>query len=200
MRSVTITITPTKLKKFAVIAFTVAIAVLLTASSCDAEPSTARTESDIQQQNYADLAKSQPLETMDYSPTRETINAWIRTWGKEPGKLSYIYLLAGDGTYLGYYVLKGLPVSYCAMGSPTYVWEDTPNDDNDVPEIVPAPGMDGAYYSGGQCGTYYGIDATTGAYIEYTAGLGINVLLYEEPLPLQVKVEPLGPTSLDDVK
>jgi hypothetical protein len=63
---------------------------------------------------------------------------------------------------------------------------------------VPAPGVDGVYYSGGQCNSYYGKDATTGAYVEYTAGLGINVLLFDEPLPRQ-DVEPLGPTSVEDV-
>jgi hypothetical protein len=48
--------------------------------------------------------------------------------------------------------------------------------------------------------TYYGRDATTDTYLEFTAGLGINVLLYEEPLPRSVDVQPLGPTTAAEVQ
>lgn len=135
---------------------------------------------------------------MDYSPTRETINFWVDTWD-EPGKLSYVYLQSATGDLLGYYILKGLPVSYCAALTPTYDLLDVKGDDMGPALQVPSPGVDGAYYSGGQCSSYYGQDATTGAYVEYTAGLGINVLLYDAPLPRQ-DVEPLGPSTVADVK
>lgn len=146
-----------------------------------------------QQGNYEVLTENQPADTMDYSPTRETINFWIDTWD-EPGKLSYVYLQGANGELLGYYVLEGLPVSYCASLTPTYTYEKHGGSN----WSQDAPAMDGVYYSGGQCDTYYGKDATTGTYIEYTAGLGINVLLYEEPLP-RPDVEPLGQTTTEDV-
>lgn len=168
------------------------LAVALTACS---ESRTAE-ERERQNANYEQLNSSQPAGAMDYSPTRETVNFWIDTWGQE-GKLSYVYLLSGDGEYIGYYVFKGLPVSYCAMLTPPYTW-DKRKDSSDY-SIVDAPGMDGVYYTGeGACDTYYGIDASTGSYVEYTAGMGINVLLYDQPLPLPEGVEPppLGFTEI----
>lgn len=156
-------------------------------------------ESDRRQGSYDALVAAQPAGEMSYSPTRETINFWIDTWD-EPNKLSFVYLQSADGTLLGYYVLEGLPVSYCAALTPTYDVIERSGNDGRAMVDVPAPAMDGAYYSGGQCDTYYGKDATTGAYVEYTAGLGINVLLYDEPLARQNDdAQPLGPTALEDV-
>src|SRR5690606_40706282 len=97
----------------------------------------------------------QPAHVMKYSPTRETISKWGKTWEKE-GKLSYVYLLNSMGDTVGYYVLKGLPVSYCASLTPT--WDFTRQDGKY--HQVPAPGIDQEYYgnSGGLCSTYYGFD------------------------------------------
>lgn len=143
---------------------------------------------------YEKVMKSQPGKTLEYSPTRETINFWVDTWN-EPGKLSYVYLQNTGGDVIGYYVLKGLPVSYCAQISPP---EDVRGDSGRV--TTSAPANDGAYYGDGNCNTFYGQDATSGAYVEYTAGMGINVLLFDAPMPNQADAEPLGPTSVDDVK
>ncbi|GAA3742456.1 hypothetical protein HDA32_003282 [Spinactinospora alkalitolerans] len=174
--------------------FTAAALVIAVLGLAACEASSREEESDRQQSGYDQLVAGQPAESMDYSPTRETINFWIETWS-EPNKLSYVYLQNADGEMIGYYVLKGLPVSYCAMLTPNYEILDPTQGG----VSVPAPGMDGAYYSGQQCDSYYGQDATTGAYIEYTAGMGINVLLYDKPLPRQ-DAQPLGPTSVGDVE
>ena len=128
---------------------------------------------------------------MGYSPSRDTINFWIDTWGKTPGKLSYVYLLASNGQMIGYYVFRGLPVSYCAALTPTY---DLVRRESTIVS-VPAAGVDGVYYSGGQCSAYYGRDASTNSYLEYTVGQGISALIYERPLPRQ-DVEPLGFTTI----
>jgi len=172
----------------------VATAILaLGLAACDGEDSSTSAERTRQGESYDHLVANQPAKSMTYSPTRETINFWIDTWN-EPGKLSYVYLQGANGDLLGYYILEGLPVSYCAMLTPNYKIHVGANNSL----AVPAPGMDGAYYSGDQCNAYYGKDATTGAYVEYTAGLGINVLLYDAPLPRQ-DVQPLGPTTVEDV-
>lgn len=176
------------------------LAVALLAAGCgdDGAPAV-KAESKTQQNNYAALTVRQPAHTMGYSPTRETINFWIDTW-KSPGKLSYVYLQSASGDLLGYYIFKGLPVSYCAALTPTYQFVGTPDDDSDSKDQqVPAPAMDGVYYSGGQCNTFYGRDASNNAYIEYTAGLGINVLLYDRPLARQ-DAKPLGFATIADVK
>ena len=145
---------------------------------------------------YQKVMERQPGKTLEYSPTRETINFWVDTWNEE-GKLSYVYLQNTSGDVIGYYVLKGLPVSYCAQISPPdYV--DHGSSGSNVARKAPA--NDGAYYGDGNCNTFYGQDATSGSYIEYTAGLGINVLLFDSPMPNQGDAKPLGPTSVDDVK
>lgn len=143
---------------------------------------------------YDKVMERQPGKTLEYSPTRETINFWVDTWNEE-GKLSYVYLQNTDGDVIGYYVLKGLPVSYCAQISPPdYV--DRGSSGSNVARKAPA--NDGAYYGDGNCNTFYGQDATSGSYIEYTAGMGINVLLFSEPMPRQdhSELKPLGETEV----
>lgn len=167
--------------------------VVLTAGSCSSD-SPQKTESKTQQNNYAKLAAQQPSHTMGYSPTRETINFWIDTWSK-PGKLSYIYLQAGNGQLIGYYIFKGLPVSYCASQTPTYRVYTSDNGNLSTP----APSIDGVYYSGGQCNSYYGRDASNNAYVEYTVGGSQNVLIYDRPLP-KADVQPLAFATVENVK
>jgi hypothetical protein len=176
----------------------IAVAVLISANSCEEEASSQQSESESRSASYNAQVDAQPAERMSYSPTRETINFWISTWD-EPGKLSYVYLQNADGTMIGYYVMEGLPVNMCAALTPTYEFENVDAVGGSQDVMVPAPGVDGVYYSGGQCMTYYGKDATTGTYLEYTAGLGINVLLFEEPLPRYADTQPLGPTEVSDV-
>jgi hypothetical protein len=172
-------------------ALVLSVVVVAALAACTSENDTAKNERSIRNNGYARLAQQQPAHAMDYSPSRDTINFWIDTWGK-PGKLSYVYLLASNGQMIGYYVFKGLPVSYCAALTPTY---DVVKDSSNWAFPVPAPGVDGVYYSGGQCSAYYGKDATTNSYIEYTVGQGISALIYERPLPRQ-DVEPLGFTTI----
>lgn len=171
----------------------ISLALILAAvalSGCTTENDTAKAERTVRNSGYKQLAAQQPAHTMAYSPSRDTINFWIDTWGK-PGKLSYVYLLASNGQMIGYYVFKGLPVSYCAALTPTY--DVYGSADGNL--VLPAPGVDGVYYSGGQCTAFYGKDATTNSYIEYTVGQGISALVYERPLPRQ-DVEPLGFTKI----
>lgn len=174
-----------------------ALAALFALAACEDQPSSQQQEANRQQSSYDRLTAGQPAKTMSYSPTRETINFWIDTWD-EPNKLSYVYLQASNGQLVGYYIFKGLPVSYCASLTPNYRIRDGDSTDGDL--VLPAPAMDGVYYGGsGSCSTYYGRDATTDSYLEYTVGTGISALIYEQPLPRQ-DVEPLGFTKVEDVK
>jgi len=167
------------------------------ASACMEDDSSQAKETNRQQSNYDRLTANQPAKSMQYSPTRDTINFWIDTWGKDPNKLSYVYLQASNGQLAGYFVFKGLPVSYCASLTPNYRIHGDANGGN---VLTPAPAMDGVFYGGqGSCQTYYGRDATTDSYLEYTVGTGISALIYEQPLARQ-DVEPLGITKIEDVK
>lgn len=188
-----------KSTRIGLVAAALAAGIAVSADSCDGPESASQKEAASRNSSYNSLTASQPAHKMTYSPTRATINFWIDTWNT-PGKLSYVYLQGADGTLVGYYVLKGLPVSYCAGLTPPYTQIGTPDDgDSAKDNVVAAPSVDGVYYSGAQCNSFFGQDATTGAYIEYTVGQGQNVLLYDQPLPQQKagNAQPLGPTTTE---
>lgn len=161
-------------------------------AGCDSGPTAQGAESKAQQSNFDRLQAQQPGRGMQYSPTREAINYFADTWGK-PDKLSYVYLLNSAGNVIGYYVMKGLPVSYCAsLYSPV-----KPVDAYNTTVLLPQPSVDGVYYSGSQCQQYFGRDAKTNTYMEFTAGNGLNFLVYEQPLGRpETDSHPLGPTVI----
>ncbi|MFG2091497.1 MULTISPECIES: hypothetical protein [unclassified Spirillospora] len=183
------TITRSDLRRFLVLLAMAGVA-LITLAGCTEDAGDE--EQDRTLGGYTRLVAQQPSKTMNYSPTRNTANFWIETWNK-PGKLSYVYLQNGDGDLLGYYVFKGLPVPYCVSLTPPEQVSGT----SDAGVVRKAPAVDGVYYGQGDCDRYFGIDATTNSYVEYTAGLGINVLLYDQPLTNRPNVEPLGHTRID---
>lgn len=187
-----------KTAKMAVVAAAVLGTVLFSASSCDGEQSTAEKAAKARSKGVDQIRTSQPVQPMQYSPTLETINGWAKTWGKK-GQVSYVYMQRGDGTFAGYYVLKGLPVNYCVSGSPTYDMEDLPGDQTGVDQKVPAPGLDGAYYGGCDASRYYGFDAVTGQYVEYTDGMVLTAVLSNAPLALN-KQPTAFVSSIEDVK
>ena len=90
------------------------IVLATTAGACDdsSDNSSRSKEKTAAASNYDRLVANQPAHQGEYSPTRETKNFWIDTWMKKPGKLSYVYIQNAQGKY-GYYILKGLPVTYC---------------------------------------------------------------------------------------
>ncbi len=173
----------------------------LTACNEDSGTSSRSKENTARQSNYDRLVAKQPAATLDYSPTRATKNFWIETWGKNSTKLSYVYLQDAQGRW-GYFVLKGLPVTYCVSLLPpeTKVRGDLGQYDGDL--VVQGPSMDGTYSSNTNCSSYYGEDATTGAYVEWSVGANQAYLLYSEPMDLpQFKdATPLGKTKITDVK
>jgi hypothetical protein len=184
----------------AVLAALAALAIAIGFAACGETNASQKSEATTRQHSYDHLVKEEPAHTMEVSPTRKTINFWIDTWGHDPDKLSYVYLQAENGQLTGYYIFKGLPVSECAALTPNYELIDTPGDGDDVKnQQVPAPGVDGVYYSGGQCAVLYGRDATTNAFMEFSISGGQSFQLYDRPLPRQ-DVEPLGFTSIEEIK
>lgn len=183
----------------------IVLASLLTFAACETEgssPPAQASERAIQQDSYSRLAAAQPAKTMGYSPTRFTINRWVETWGQQ-GTLAFTYILNELGQKVGYYVFVGPPVSYCASLTPTYRFDKVNADGAggaDEQVQVPAPSIDGVYYSGGQCTAYYGVDAKTGQLIEFTAGGTLNYVTSTQPLYLDEVVPQLGLTSTDDVE
>ncbi|MFE0490170.1 hypothetical protein [Streptomyces griseoaurantiacus] len=180
------------------------LAIGLGASACsldDDKPSARTKESKAVDSNYKRLVAKQPAHTLDYSPTRDTKNFWIDTWGKTPGKLSYVYLQDAAGRW-GYFILKGLPVTYCVSLLPPEQKTRVDVGEYEGETFVQAPSMDGTFSSNSNCTSYYGKDATSGAYVEWSVGANQSYLLYSEPMDLpQFKgATPLGKTTLSDVK
>lgn len=178
-----------------VLGIVIAIGAMLSLAACYSSNqggSAQNKESIRQQDSYSRLVAQDPAHEMTYSPTRKTINFWIDTWNK-PGKLAYVYLQNANGQLIGYYVTVGPPVSMCTSLTPNYKMIDPGGSSHNGNIPVNAPAVDGVYYSGGECNTYYAEDATTHAFIEFTAGLGINVLLYDQPLTNHPNVENLAP-------
>lgn len=181
-----------------IIAVAIVAALALSACTSESNPTGQQKENKSRQSNYNRLIENQPAHSMDFSPTRETKNFWIDTWG-EKGKLAYVYLLNGDGKAFGYYVFEGLPVSYCTGLIPPYQLIDTPGDGSNVKDqLVPAPSIDGTFSSGSNCNKYYGKDATSGTYMEYSVGMGINDLIYDQPMGQFGAAEPLGKATTNE--
>lgn len=182
-------------------ALVVVLALTLTACNKKSTSTNATAnESKIQQHGYTQLATAQPAHSMDYSPTRDTINGWIDTWGKR-GQLAFVYIRNDAGAPIGYYVLQGPPVTYCAALTPNYKLINPSNNDSNGPDIpVPAPSIDGVYYSGGQCSEYIGKDATTDNIFDFTVGLGQSFISTTQPLYLSdPTIKPLGITAVSDL-
>ncbi|MGI5199066.1 hypothetical protein ACQEVY_36450 [Streptomyces sp. CA-288835] len=173
-----------------------AAALTLTVGLAACDDSSQDKENKAKQQNYDHLVANQPAGRMKYSPTRDAINKWVKTWGK-PGKLSYVYIQNAKGEY-GYFIMKGLPVAGCAMLTPT----ERVDSSGQGKVVVQQPGMDGVYSEGSMCHAYYGFDATTGAYMEFTVGTNQSFFLFDKPMtmPEFADAEQLGPSSVKDVK
>ncbi|MEV1295217.1 hypothetical protein [Pseudonocardia sp. NPDC049635] len=168
----------------------VAAAATLVLAGCDSQPSTADREATTNLGAYDQLQANQPAAGMSYSPARNTLNRWAEQWS-EPGKLSYVYLLAqGTGQPIGYYVLEGIPVSYCTSLTPT---EQLHRFGAEGAGVTRLPGIDGTYYSGSGCDQYFGLEAGTGTILEF--GAGVSYLLSERPL--QLDAAPLATTTVE---
>jgi hypothetical protein len=170
----------------------VGIFLITTAGACGSDGNGQASETKTQQSGYDKLVAEQPAHTMPYSPSRDTINGWIDTWGVK-GQLAFTYILNANGEKIGYYVFQGPPVTYCAALTPNYKIHYDSNGNF----TTPAPGIDGVFYSGGQCSDYIGKDATTGNIIDFTVGNGQNFITATQPLYLNVP--PLGYTKIADV-
>lgn len=170
-------------------------ALTLLFAACGGEGKSTNSERKAQTSSYDQAVAAEPAHGCGSGcPTRHTINAWVDTW-KVKGQLAFTYILNNAGDKVGYYVLQGPPVSSCAALTPTYKFVDVAGDGADTRYQVPAPSLDGVFYSGGQCNAYYGIDASTGSYLEFSIGGALNYLLSSQPLAIEADVKPLGPTD-----
>lgn len=171
-----------------------------TAESCDDTGASGQEkENKSRQSNYEKLTDSQPAHSMSFSPTRATKNFWIDTWNQK-GKLAYVYLLNNAGAAFGYFITEGLPVSYCTSLVVPYQFKQGDQGDYNGDFVVPGPSIDGTFSSASNCSEYYGKDAVSGAYVEYSVGQGINALIFDQAMPQYGDAKPLGDASLQDAQ
>lgn len=165
------------------------VSVMVVLAACEEGDSAQKKEMDTQQSTYTKLTEIEPAKEMTNPKTRETVNFWTETWNQRD-QLAYVYLQNSEGSMIGYYVLDGPPVSMCTSLTPNY---EIKHKNSEGRVVVPAPGIDGVYRSAEDCSRYFGKDATNGSYVEFTVGMGINMLLYTEPLTNHPNVENLAP-------
>lgn len=177
----------------------VVIVLSLFVIACEPPKEAADKEQQKQSQNYEGLAINQPAEDMAYSPTRETARKWAKTW-EERSKLSYVYVFAANGQEMGYYIFKGLPVSYCASLTPPDKVDRVPISGSVDPAVVrDAPAMDGVYYGNCNYQQLYGYDAVSGTYYEFTGGGSFNYFLSDQPMTKFKTMEPAGDATYEKV-
>lgn len=181
-----------RVKKFVKISTVMGVLALLLTACPTEVPSSEKVDVSAKNAAVDRIRKQLPIPSIDYAPVRRTIIDWNKRWDA-PDKVSFIYLMADNGQFIGYYVARGLPVSYCVGLTPS---DQIHIDRNGAAITRSAPDLDGVYYDGDDCNRYYFFDATTDAYIEF--GGGIRFFIADQPLP--VTVRPLGITTIDDVR
>jgi len=170
-----------------------------TGESCGGGDEESATEKDTQVRQDATDAKveNQPYRDGPWSPNLETSNFYADTWYHEQGKLAYTYVFSLTGEAFGYYITVGPMLTNCATANQPYKKESIDTGDFTGETIVPERGSDGLYYSGGQCDTYYGRDAISGAYVEFT---DLSFSTSDQPLPAFSNAKAIGPTSIEDAQ
>lgn len=173
--------------------FVVIFGVLI-AGCEEAQPSAQQKEQAAQNRSNETLVNDQPAQAMNYSPTRDAAIQWAKTWEQE-GKIAYVYFRNEEAVPTGYYVLKGLPVSYNASLTPTHK-----ADTNSYGRLlIPNPAMDGMYYGAGTDSRYYGFDAISGAYLEWSANGGQEFFISDQPINAP-EATPLGDATVEAVQ
>jgi len=163
-------------------------ATLVVLAGCSSPPTPAEQDAANSAKNTGNLITKQPVEAGNFSPTRDGLGKWTKTWMDAPGKTAYTYIFQmGNPAPIGYYVLQGPPISYAANASQPY----RPECHGSTSCVLMAnPSQDGAFYNQGAGGNqFYGFDAQTGRVLEW-GGDGLSYFLSDRPLRLQAP--PLG--------
>ena len=147
---------------------------------CDGPSETAQ-ESDQKAQGEL-LLKAQsiePIYKIQNFLSRKAINKWLKRVDVV-NKEWYVYVHAPmTGEILGYYVSSTIPLSYgVGISNPKQIVDSNHVDDT----VIPAPGLDGVFYSGVDERAWYFFDAETDTLI--TTNLLISFM--DQPLDINV--------------
>lgn len=145
----------------------------------DADPDD---DNERQQQIQERVRNQRPIPDVSYSQTYDTIVKWMDRWNVAD-KISYVYILADTGQMIGYYTSQGRPVNICTFLTKPYTWDKATSGSSW--HTVPAPALDGVYYGGGGCDSWYFFTADTDAFVEI--GGGMKFFVTDQPLALEVE-------------
>ncbi len=119
-------------------------------------------------------------------PAREDINWYLRETEKRG--TWFIYALSMTGQPLFYIVSDMKPRNICiSISSP-----DRKISSSGGSVVMSAPALDGVYYGGAGCDSYYMRDAATGGYIELS-GRAFTLVTSRAPLFLETDLKRLEP-------
>ena len=113
---------------------------------------------------------------------REDINWSLQE--TEGRHIWYVYVMAMDGAPLFYVVSDVRPRNKCVSITPP----DRRVTGTNGAVALSSPALDGTYYGGGKCDTYYMRDAKTGGYIQLTSSTSIMVA---SKVPLSIETDEL---------
>lgn len=168
----------TKIKsKTAILLFLCASFFVITAEDCGGKPEARQKGVQTQERSMNKAVKNVPVPEMENFTTRKTVAKWMKTMD-DPSKTFYIYLLANNGSKVGYYVAQTRPVSVGTYMTPTQKEYEV---DGQPHPVGPAPSLDGTYagMNGGAGSQFYFFEAGTGAYMEIK---GLNYLVSDQPM------------------
>ena len=162
------------MKKFFLLLTVISI-TLLTMSNSGCEDSTQRQGEIVQESVMQRAINAEPTPQINHFLTRKNVVKWMERMDT-PDKLFYIYVLADNGSHVGYFVAQYRPVSTATFLTPTMKRERG----TDGAVTLPTNALDGTYYgSGGAANQYFFFDAETDAFIELK---GLNYILMDQPL------------------
>lgn len=133
-------------KNRVLLALVAVVLIAVTTAGCSDELSQtlAKSSSDIAG-NQQRLEQVVPTPTLDYSNERANIAKRALTFGSDPNKVSWIYLLADNGVIVGYFSVKGKVSNLSSYLVP----DEQVIHDSNGPVVVQAPDIDGSYGTNG---------------------------------------------------
>ena len=121
-----------------------------------------------------------PYQPVDF-PAREDINRYLRE--TEQASEWYTYALNWQGEPIFYVVSDSKPRNICVS--------ITAPQTRIGSAVLSAPALDGVYYGGANCNSWYLWDTTTGNYIE-VIGQAFTLISTKVPLRLETDLTPLS--------
>lgn len=156
--------------------FAVLAIALVAAVACSSGPRTYERDREAQENVLTRAQAAEPVYQIQNFLSRKAINEWLRRVDT-PNKLWYIYLYTEAG-FIGYHICKTIPLSYgVSMTNPK---QRIYSSNGSV--VVPAPGLDGVFYTGTDPGVHFCFDAETNALVTFNS----LFVYYDAPLDLDV--------------